>query len=262
MGPSHCRPLVNLLLSLSLSLRIPTCAGYGGDCACASVTNMLAYAFIPCHFAFLDLESTLRDWVLLDGSWNVDMLHIWLPDVMIKRIDKGITWSCLFGLITWRIWKNRNLFIFQNINWTAYDVIKSSLSWAQHFEPFLIGTKTISPFSEIHHHFVDNWVHLFSDGTVAKDSGNVSAGGVVRDRVVVRALSMEERVDFGITLLRRVKRLLEVVRALSMEETVDFGITLLRRVKRLLRSESQWEIKYVPRECNLIADQLAKISLS
>ncbi|MBA0849604.1 hypothetical protein Goshw_018040, partial [Gossypium schwendimanii] len=47
-----------------------------------------------------------------------------------------------------------------------------------------------------------------------------------------------------------------------MEETVDSGISLLRRVKRFLRSEVQWEIKYVPRECNLIANQLAMISLS
>ncbi|KAK5843088.1 hypothetical protein PVK06_005519 [Gossypium arboreum] len=55
---------------------------------------------------------------------------------------------------------------------------------------------------------------------------------------------------------------LEVVRALTMEENVNFDITLLRRVKRVLFSEDQWVIKYVPRECNLIADQLAKISLS
>ncbi|KAH1047516.1 hypothetical protein J1N35_038300 [Gossypium stocksii] len=47
-----------------------------------------------------------------------------------------------------------------------------------------------------------------------------------------------------------------------MEEAEDFGITLLRRIKRLLRSEGQWNVKHVPRECNLIADQLAKISLS
>ncbi|KAH1113814.1 hypothetical protein J1N35_007192 [Gossypium stocksii] len=37
-------------------------------------------------YASLDLESTLRDWVLLDGSWNVDLLHIWLLDNMIKCI--------------------------------------------------------------------------------------------------------------------------------------------------------------------------------
>ncbi|MBA0845182.1 hypothetical protein Goarm_022909, partial [Gossypium armourianum] len=47
-----------------------------------------------------------------------------------------------------------------------------------------------------------------------------------------------------------------------MEESVDSGITLLRRVKRILCFEGQWKIKCVPRECNLIANQLAKISLS
>ncbi|MBA0867610.1 hypothetical protein Goshw_001919 [Gossypium schwendimanii] len=47
-----------------------------------------------------------------------------------------------------------------------------------------------------------------------------------------------------------------------MEESMDFDITLLKRVKRFLRSEGQWEIKYVLRECNLIANQLARISLS
>ncbi|KAH1066462.1 hypothetical protein J1N35_031449 [Gossypium stocksii] len=55
---------------------------------------------------------------------------------------------------------------------------------------------------------------------------------------------------------------LEVVRALSMEGAEDFGINLLRRIKRLLRSKGQWNVNHVLRECNLIADQLAKISLS
>ncbi|MBA0692966.1 hypothetical protein Goari_010486, partial [Gossypium aridum] len=39
---------------------------------------------------------------------------------------------------------------------------------------------------------------------------------------------------------------LEVVRALTMEEQVGSGITLLRMIQRLLCSEGQWEIKYVP----------------
>ncbi|KAL1185378.1 hypothetical protein V6Z11_A01G111000 [Gossypium hirsutum] len=107
-----------------------------------------------------------------------DPFQIWFssnPYCHSKMQDKGITWSCLFGLIAWRIWKSKNLFIFQSINWTAYDVIKSSLSLAQHFEPFLIGTKVRSTSSEIHHHFSEDWVHLFSDG-------NALAGEVVRGR--------------------------------------------------------------------------------
>ncbi|KAH1032976.1 hypothetical protein J1N35_045150 [Gossypium stocksii] len=54
----------------------------------------------------------------------------------------------------------------------------------------------------------------------------------------------------------------KVANALSSDVTVDSGISVLRRVKRLLRTEGQWNIKYVNRECNLIANHLAKHSLS
>ncbi|KAK5825961.1 hypothetical protein PVK06_020855 [Gossypium arboreum] len=99
-----------------------------------------------------------------------------------KLQDKGSTWSCLFGIVAWRLWKNRNLFIFQNINWLASEIIKSSLSWAQHFEPFLTKATPLTTTHEGHQHLAKNWVHLFVDGAVARDSGNAAAGGVIRDR--------------------------------------------------------------------------------
>ncbi|KAA3486170.1 reverse transcriptase [Gossypium australe] len=34
----------------------------------------------------LNLDNTLKDWVLQEGSWNIDMLSIWLPEDIIKRI--------------------------------------------------------------------------------------------------------------------------------------------------------------------------------
>ncbi|KAH1114932.1 hypothetical protein J1N35_008310 [Gossypium stocksii] len=34
----------------------------------------------------LGLECSLREWVLPDGTWNFDLLRLWLPDDMIKRI--------------------------------------------------------------------------------------------------------------------------------------------------------------------------------
>ncbi|XP_016748714.1 uncharacterized protein [Gossypium hirsutum] len=334
----------------------------------------------------LDLESPLRDWVLPDNSWNVDLLSVWLPEAIIKRIvsipppyptggvdriiwaysdsgsfsirsaywtlkenswspiddtwksvwkyqgpqrvrlflwlaakqrlltnskrvrrgfgqssvcplcghdsedfymfsaiDKEITWSCLFGIIAWRIWKNRNLFIFQNINWTAYEIIKASTSWAQHFETFLFGGKSTTSNPVTSQHCAENWVHLFSDGAVARESGNASAGGVVRDQegnwilgytyYLGRSSPLKAELwgildGIHISLSKGYKKVklqtdnIEVVRILSMEETEDFGTTLIRRIKRLLHSEGQWEIKHIPRECNLTADQLAKIRLS
>ncbi|MBA0868994.1 hypothetical protein Goshw_021753 [Gossypium schwendimanii] len=31
----------------------------------------------------------------------------------------GVNWTCLFRIIIWRIWKNRNLRIFQGLSWSA-----------------------------------------------------------------------------------------------------------------------------------------------
>ncbi|KAA3471573.1 LINE-1 reverse transcriptase isogeny [Gossypium australe] len=40
---------------------------------------------VPAH-SRLNLDSTLKDWVLQEGSWNIDMLSILLPEDIIKRI--------------------------------------------------------------------------------------------------------------------------------------------------------------------------------
>ncbi|KAK5772033.1 hypothetical protein PVK06_048294 [Gossypium arboreum] len=136
---------------------------------------------------------------------------------------------------------------------------------------------------KIHHHCFEDWVFLSTDGAVTRSSRNASAGGEVRDRdrhwilgftyFLGRCSPFEVELwgildGILILLTKGYKRVriqtdnIEVVRALSMEETVDSGITLLRRVKRILRSEGQWEIMYVPREYNLVADKLANIGLS
>ncbi|MBA0750720.1 hypothetical protein Gogos_002110, partial [Gossypium gossypioides] len=37
-------------------------------------------------------------------------------------------WQCLFGIIAWCFWKNRNLFIFYRITWSANETIKACLN--------------------------------------------------------------------------------------------------------------------------------------
>lgn len=150
-----------------------------------------------CGHDTVDILHVLRDFSIANDVWKLvvppekqtrffsDPFQIWFsPNLCcyIKMQDMGTTWSCLFGLIAWRIWKNRNLFIFQNIKWTNHDVLKSSISWAHHFEPFLCGNKDRPNSSVIFHHSSQDWMNLFTDGAVARISGNASVGGVVRDR--------------------------------------------------------------------------------
>lgn len=54
----------------------------------------------------------------------------------------------------------------------------------------------------------------------------------------------------------------EMLNALTTNSTKDFSITILRWVQRLMNSEEQWQVQYVPREENLIADRLAKLGLA
>lgn len=54
---------------------------------------------------------------------------------------------------------------------------------------------------------------------------------------------------------------LEVVRVLHDGAIADSGITVLRRVQRVMRTEGKWRIRYVLRENNLVTDCQAKLSL-
>lgn len=55
---------------------------------------------------------------------------------------------------------------------------------------------------------------------------------------------------------------LEVVRVLQDNAMADLGITVLRRIQQIIRVEGQWQMRYVTRECNLVVDCLAKLSLT
>ncbi|KAA3459823.1 Retrovirus-related Pol polyprotein LINE-1 [Gossypium australe] len=210
-----------------------------------------------------------------DALWNVDMLRIWLSDDMIRRIvsippphsageEDRIIWACSgsgigqssecpqCGHDTEDILHMLRDFSTSKEVWKLVVPPEKQASWAQHFEPFLRGNKDRPSSSVIHHHFLvsHDWVQLFTDGAVARASENASTGGVVRDR--------DGNWILGFT--HYLGRPLEA----ELWGILDGILILLNkgRIKRLLHSEDQWEIKYVPRECNLIADQLAKISLS
>ncbi|MBA0744669.1 hypothetical protein Gogos_007283 [Gossypium gossypioides] len=38
-----------------------------------------------------------------------------------------VHWASLFSLIGWRIWKNRNLYVFQGLSWKATEIVKVSM---------------------------------------------------------------------------------------------------------------------------------------
>lgn len=93
---------------------------------------------------------------------------------------REIAWSYLFRIIVWCIWKNRNLFIFQCIFWSILKIVKISYTWAQQYEFSHYRDKSNVCISSSSNTLSENWVHLFTDGTVDRRSEATSAGGVLQ----------------------------------------------------------------------------------
>lgn len=53
-----------------------------------------------------------------------------------------------------------------------------------------------------------------------------------------------------------------VVQALIYNGLKNLGIIVLKKAQRVMRSKGQWWIRYMLRECNIIVNQLAKLSLA
>lgn len=136
--------------------------------------NQTYLNLIQLYFKILNSKSNL----------NKKKYKVWLFINLcfhFKMQDWGVIWSCLFGLIAWRIWKNMNLFIFQNVNWSTYEIVKASLSWTQQFEPHLSGYKVNFLIPVIHSHSEGNWIHFFFYGAMTRDFNNAFAGEVVHN---------------------------------------------------------------------------------
>lgn len=125
-------------------------------------------------------------------------------------------------------------------------------------------------------------MHLSTDGATVRDNENASIGGVLQDyygnwilrfnHYLRRCTFFEVKLcgildSFLILLSKRIKRViiqtnkLEVFRVLQGNAMTDSGIIVFRRIQWIMKAEGQWRIRYVPRECNLVADCLAKLSL-
>lgn len=194
-----------------------------------------------------------------------------------------VLWVSLFGLIIWRIWKNRNLFIFQNISQPATEIIKASLNWTGQFEASQNNAKPKSLNPYFKEHSKERWVHLFVDGAMERDTEKSTTGGVIRDMdgnwilrfnhylgsCTLFEAELQGILDGVLVILgkgykRATIRMdrLEVVKTLTEKDIKDLGITVLRRVQRLIRFEGQWNITYVPRERNLVAARMTKLGLN
>ncbi|MBA0662685.1 hypothetical protein Goklo_006766 [Gossypium klotzschianum] len=125
---------------------------------------------ITCNRLTNFFSLNLQDWILLN-----------VQDASV--IPKGGTsWACLFGILIWRLWKNRNLLIFEGHSWSSREIVNNALCWAtQCYSPsrFTPSGDFGLPLEE---QAYGSKIFLNTNGAVPLDTGNAYVGGVARDR--------------------------------------------------------------------------------
>ncbi|MBA0750493.1 hypothetical protein Gogos_001904 [Gossypium gossypioides] len=156
-----------------------------------------------------------------DGSQNLDLFRIWLPEKMIKHIVSILPPHPASGLdrVVWaysssgsfsRLFTNSEhtrkgirhvsscllcihdiddilyvlrgcLIAKENVNWPAYKLLKVSVSWERQYQITHDGYNIKSFTADVQSYSNEKWVHLFSNGAMARNSESALASGVVHD---------------------------------------------------------------------------------
>ncbi|MFQ6629209.1 hypothetical protein Gotur_007170 [Gossypium turneri] len=130
-----------------------------------------------------NLDCSLRELVTEDGSWNMDMFQIWLPDEIIK---------CIVSIRPLQSSMGRNglglflgSFLFKCLSTAQWRIMKFE-RWCRSFwdrKGFVcffdwnLKKGFLCKWNE-----EGNWVCLNTDDAMKIDSGLATAGGTIRDR--------------------------------------------------------------------------------
>ncbi|MBA0567622.1 hypothetical protein Golob_005172 [Gossypium lobatum] len=149
-----------------------------------------------------------------EGGRSID-LEICLSPFSMNAFESDVTdCSCLFGIISLRIWKNYNMFTFQGLSWSSNDTLKACLNWARQFkEGFAeVGGLVMG---------VDNWFRLGNCTVPEAELWGVLNGlKLITNRNFDRVL-----IQFDC---------LEVVNVIQEGSSDDFNSTLIRRIHPIL----------------------------
>ncbi|MBA0879375.1 hypothetical protein Goshw_027509 [Gossypium schwendimanii] len=155
---------------------------------------------------------------------------------------RNANWSCFFGTIAWRIWKNRNLRIFLGTSWSAKEIVKNAYSWATHY---LVGSNggSMKQASMVDIGEAGKLILLRLDEIVKVNTVSIVAKGVLRDQNGKWVIGFNRRLGNYFVFEDELWEILDV-----------------RRITQLLQNVHSWSFEYIPREENSEADRIAKLA--
>ena len=202
---------------------------------------------------------------------------------LIENLNLSNSWSTIFGLICWRLRKNRNVKVFEGETWSVDSMISQSRSWARAVQNYVTcKVKTTIPVSKLVSWSpprLGSW-KLNTDGAVKGVSQVASAGGVIRNDVRVWFKGYSRSLGHGSVIVAELWAIYD-----GLQLAWDNGIRLEvesdnQAVVFMVNSnredgscfslvwniwsmcDKNWSvvIKYVYREANSVADFLASWS--
>ncbi|MBA0722757.1 hypothetical protein Golax_003407, partial [Gossypium laxum] len=181
-----------------------------------------------------------------DGSWNLDLFRLWVPEEIINKII-GVSPphpSSGPDRIIWRATLTDSF---------SLKSIYGKLALKQHLitnaERVRRGFGSSSACGLYRHDYED--VSLNTDGSVRLEKGFATDGGCVRDYNVEWIIGRFERILIQTDNI-------EAINVIMEDSSRNSNSAIVKRIHHILKRVKQWEIQHIPREDNLIADSLTK----
>ena len=175
-GPQRIRHFLWLVLQKRLMTNVERCRRHCATdvacIACGDAQENLNHILRGCPNAIKVWES-----IVPRGKLNQFLtmnLDNWLMDnLKCYEIDGEICWSTIFGMICWRLWKNRNQLVFQGDLVSSYATMAQCRAWARsvHSNELKLTKSINKVLKQVQWHAPpDGWCKLNCDGAVKYDS--------------------------------------------------------------------------------------------
>ena len=209
-----------------------------------------------------------------------------IENLNLSKVADGYSWSTIFGLICWRLWKNRNAKVFGGETWSVDSMISQSRSWARAVQNYVTrkvkNTVPVSKLVSWSPPTPGSW-KLNTDEAVKGVSQVASAGGVIRNDVGVWFKGYSRSLGHGSVIVAELWVIyngLQLtwdngIRSLEVEsdnQAMVFMVnsnredgscfSLVRNIWSMCDRNWSVVIKHVYREANSVADFLASWSSS
>ncbi|KAE8695666.1 hypothetical protein F3Y22_tig00110694pilonHSYRG00195 [Hibiscus syriacus] len=169
-----------------------------------------------------------------------------------------LRWRHCFGIMIWRLWKQRNCFVFQGQVWSTQEIIRSTLAWARTIRHQPQPTQRSLDQNRIRKQWKPPNMEVLkvnTDGVVSPRASVAASGGVIRDSEGRWILCFTRNIGRCSVLHAELWAIMD-----GLLTCIDPSI--VRRIRDILKRPWKVVISHVNGGSNEVADALARLGRS